>query len=214
MQFAMQALADSFRAQTGQRIQLIISSSGKLKAQIQEGAPYELFVSADQRYPWQLFKQGLGISPPRIYAYGRLVLWTISPDIPLHLDSLVHPRIRRIAIPNPKLAPYGLAAREALTAAGLWEALQAEIVRAESISQTNQFILSGGVEAGITALASVRTTKLQGEGRWVHLDSTSHTPIAQAALLLADTPAARQVYDFLFSPSAASILSAYGYQLP
>jgi molybdate transport system substrate-binding protein len=214
MQFAMEALAAAFTAETGTPVELIVSSSGKLKAQIQEGAPYDVFVSADTLYPHRLYREGVGQEVPRIYAYGKLVLWTINEAVPLHLDSLHHPDIQHIAMANPQLAPYGLAARQVLQEAGYGHTLDAKLVRAESIAQTNQFILSGAAEVGFTALAAVKAPTLREQGRWIPLDTSLYAPIAQAALLLKATPPAQSAYDFLFSATAQEVLAEYGYSLP
>jgi molybdate transport system substrate-binding protein len=214
MQFAMAALTDAFTAETGIPVELIISSSGKLKAQIQEGAPYDLFISADTRYPQRLYAEGVGQAQPRIYAYGKLVLWSMDPKAPLNLDSLAHPYIQHIAMANPQLAPYGIAAQEVIRQSGYGNALDNRVVRAESISQTNQFILSGAAEVGFTALAAVQAPTLHEQGRWIQIDSSLYTPIAQAALLLKASPSAQSAYDFLFSATAREVLLRFGYQLP
>ena len=170
MQFAMQELADRFSADTGIACNLTVGSSGKLTAQISEGAPFDLFVSADMKYPQTLYEGGLGVSPPRAYAYGSLVIWTLSETLEPDLGSLTQNVVQHIAIANPETAPYGKAARQALEHYGLYRAVQPKLVYGESIAQTNQFVISGAAEAGITALSAVRSPQMQGMGYWKVLD--------------------------------------------
>lgn len=217
MQFAMRELADSFTADTGIPCNLTLGSSGKLTAQIREGAPFDLFVSADMKYPETLFRAGLGARSPKVYAYGSLVVWTMNDTIETSLESLALDGVQHVAIANPETAPYGKAAREALEHYGLYEAVLPKLVYGESIAQTNQFVLSGAAEAGITALAAVRSPQMQGVGHWKAIDPGSHAPIAQGALLLKAPPekeaAAQAFYEYLSSAKAAEVLIKYGYTL-
>lgn len=217
MQFAMQELADSFTADTGIPCNLTLGSSGKLTAQISEGAPFDVFVSADMKYPETLYRAGLGVKPPKVYAYGSLVIWTLNDSITPGLEALTKDGVRHIAIANPETAPYGKAARQALEHYGIYRAVQSKLVFGESIAQTNQFVLSGAAEAGITALAAVRSPQMQGVGRWKPVDPQTHALIAQGALLL-KTPSERQdaaqaFYEYLSSVEAAEILKKYGYSI-
>lgn len=217
MQYAMQELADRFSADTGIMCALTLGSSGKLTAQISEGAPFDLFVSADMKYPETLFHAGHGAEAPKVYAYGSLVIWTTREEIEPGLESLTKPEVQHIAIANPETAPYGKAAREALAHYGLLKAVQPKLVFGESIAQTNQFVLSGAAEMGITALAAVRSPQMQGQGRWKGIDPASHAPIAQGALLL-KVPAGKQAaaqafYEYLSSAEAAELLKKYGYTI-
>jgi len=215
MQFAMQELAEHFSDQTGISCDLTVSSSGKLTAQIREGAPFDLFVSADLKYPQTLYRDGLGERPPKVYAYGKLVLWTLSDTLDPSLEILSDPGVRHIALANPETAPYGAAALEVLKGEGLYEEVQEKLVFGESIAQTNQFIVSRAAEIGFTAMAAVLSAELRGKGRWKALKADSHAPIAQGALLLRAgsrrQDAALAFYEYLSSAEAAAILEKYGY---
>lgn len=215
MQFALQAVAAAFTRQTGTEVRLVLGSSGKLTAQILEGAPYDLLVAADEQYPQAIFSAGNAEHPPRIYARGRLVLWSLTPGWRPAIESLTDPAIRHVALPNPELAPYGQAARQALQRRGVWDQVKTRLVFGESIAQTNQFILSRSADAGFTALSVVLSPQMQGRGAWTEIDTSWYSPIGQAAVLLkgADTPAA-EFYTFLFSDAAAALLTTYGYIVP
>ena len=215
MQFAMQELADRFAAETGISCNLTISSSGKLTAQIREGAPFDLFVSADMKYPETLYREGRAEKPPKVYAYGKLVLWTLSDTLEPGLEALTDPGVRHIAMANPETAPYGAAALEVLKHYGLYEAVQEKLVFGESIAQTNQFIVSRAAEIGFTAMAAVRSPQMQGQGRWKAVNAEAYTPIAQGVLLLKGVSPNRDgalaFYEYLSSAEAAAILEKYGY---
>jgi len=215
MQFAMQELADRFSAEAGIPCKITLSSSGKLTAQIREGAPFDLFVSADMKYPEALYQEGLGERPPKVYAYGKLVLYTLSNSLEPSLEKLSDPGVQHIAMANPETAPYGAAALEVLRHYGLYQAVQEKLVYGESIAQTNQFIVSRAAEMGFTAMAAVRSPEMQGKGRWSAIDPQTYSPIAQGALLLKGNAqkqaAALAFYEYLSSPEAAGILEKYGY---
>ena len=137
-QFAIDSIAYQFTRETNTSIDIIVGSSGKLTAQIMEGAPYDVFISADLKYPQSLFEQGLLLEQPVVYARGKLILWSNDPNLSLELENLDTNTINHLAIANPKLAPYGMAAMEALQYYQLEDALQAKLVFGESIAQTNQ----------------------------------------------------------------------------
>ena len=215
MQFAVSALCESFEEKTGIGSELIISSSGKLTAQIKEGAPYHLFISADMQYPEELFRSGLAEKPPRVYAYGKLVLWSMVEGIQPSLKTLSSKRITHIALANPKTAPYGKAAQEFLKHYQLLDPLQAKLVFGESIAQTNQFITTQVADLGFTAKSVVVSPKMRGKGNWIDLDPGTYTPIQQGVLILKASSQqqqqAQKFYEFLFSAEAKRILEAYGY---
>ena len=215
MQFAMKELVDRFSAATGITCNLTISSSGKLTAQIREGAPFDLFVSADMKYPETLHREGLAEKPPKVYAYGKLVLWTLSDTLEPALPGLTDPAVRHIAVANPETAPYGAAAVEVLRHYGLYESVQEKLVFGESIAQTNQFIVSRAAEIGFTAMAAVRSPEMQGKGRWKEVDADTYAPIAQGVLLLKGVSRKQEgalaFYEYLSSAEAAGILEKYGY---
>ncbi|MGS2740806.1 molybdate ABC transporter substrate-binding protein [Sinomicrobium sp. M5D2P17] len=215
MKFAMQALVKDFTEKTGIACEMVVSSSGKLTAQIREGAPYDVFVSADMKYPEVIYREGLALAPPEIYAYGKLVLWSVSGKVLPSVAQLTQPGIKHIALANPRNAPYGTAAVEVLKHYGIWDEIQEKIVYGESISQTNHFITSGAAEAGFTALSVVRSPEMQGTGRWTAPDTETYTLIQQGVVVIphedADTQNARKFYDYLFSPGGRKVLKDFGY---
>ena len=235
MQFAIKALTKSFSLETGIECETILGSSGKLTAQIQQGAPFDIFVSADMKYPVELHGRGMTIGQPKVYAYGSLVLWTTrlnkfptcalnphSPqqpnNFPTCLDSLLSSKtIHHIAIANPKTAPYGLAAVEVLRHYNLFEKVQDKLVYGESIAQTNQFINTQAAELGFTSKSIVLSPGLLNKGIWIDLPSDIHTPITQGIVLLKHAkkrlPQAQKFNDFLFSPKGKEILNNFGYQV-
>ena len=213
-QFAITAIAKKFTAETGIKTRVLISSSGKHTAQIKAGAPYDIFISADLQYPETLHKEGLTTGQPAVYAYGKLILWTLNDSLNLSLSQLPQQNIRHLALPNPKTAPYGRAAAEALQQAGIYQALAPKLVYGESVGQANQFILSGAAEAGFSAAAIVLAPAMKGKGRWQPVADSLYSPIAQGAVVLKQSPypeLADKFFLFLFSPAAKEILQAYGY---
>ncbi len=216
MQYAMQALTERFEALEGIPCRSIVSSSGKLTAQITEGAPFGVFVSADMKYPRLLCEQGLCVDSPQVYAYGHLVLWTRQEDLEPSLEALFSPRVRHIALANPRTAPYGRAAMEVLERIGAEPVLRKKLVYGESISQTNPFILSGNAELGFTAKSVVLSPAVRDLGKWVEVADTLYEPIAQGVVVLKGRPgqleAAQAFRTFLFSAEAREILRNFGYQ--
>jgi len=219
-QYAFAELAAAFEARSGHRIKPIYNSSGKLTAQILQGAPFDLFLAADMAYPERVHQAGRALEAPRPYAYGLLVLWTTRmTDLSDWRTRLASASVNRLAIANPRLAPYGAATLEALAHLGLDAALRPKLVYGESISQVNQYIHSGLVDAGFTAKSAVLAPPMRGHGKWVELPPDSYRPIAQGMVLLkqstnAQRDAARAMYDFLLSREAGTILTRYGYRLP
>ncbi|WP_083923281.1 molybdate ABC transporter substrate-binding protein [Echinicola pacifica] len=219
MEYAMKEIIAEFENNTTIDCDLILGSSGKLTAQIREGAPFDVFVSADMKYPETLFLGNLTTTHPRIYASGQLIWWSMTG---VELDSINKnslKQVKNIAIANPKTAPYGQAAKEMLTNTQLWDSIQAKLVFAESIGQTNQYIESAVVDLGITSLSVVKAPKMEGKGNWKIIDSTSYSPIHQGAVLIRSdkkTPSkeAKIFYDFLFSETVKAILEKNGYQVP
>ncbi|SFW66683.1 molybdate transport system substrate-binding protein [Sinomicrobium oceani] len=214
MKFAMQPLLADFTEKTGVECEMIVGSSGKLTAQIREGAPYDIFVSADMKYPQTLYEEGVAKAPPEIYAYGRLILWSVNGAIPA-LTALPHPDVGHIALANPRNAPYGAAAVAVLKHYGIWDTVQDKLVYGESISQTNHFIMSGAATVGFTALSVVRSPDIEGKGRYIIPDPETYPPIAQGVVLIpqpdTDPEQAGKFYDYLFSPEARKVLKDFGY---
>jgi len=217
-QFAAQLLKETFEKKTNTEIELIVSSSGKISTQIQQGAPYDVFLSADTKYPLALSRAGLTQGQPKIYAYGTLVLWT-NQNIVLTkgINVLRDVKVKRIAIAHAQLAPYGEAALKALTYYNLATVVKPKLIYAESIAQVNQYILSGAADVGFTAKSVVLEPHMQGKGHWMELDAAACPRIAQSAVLLKsarDKVTAQQFYKFLYSPQAKAIFKRYGYLTP
>jgi molybdate transport system substrate-binding protein len=217
-QFVMEQLKTAYQKKTGATIETIVNSSGKLTTQIQQGAPYDVFLSADMQYPQTLAKAGLVLDAPVVYAYGSLVLWTTG-DLPVTADlkGLATAAVRHVAIANPETAPYGEAAISYLKHKKLLDNLKPKLVYGESIAQVNQYVLSGAAEMGITAKSVVLDPSLVKKGHWVDLPATGYSPIAQGVVVLKRTSqlkAARQFVQFLRSPDARRILQQFGYRSP
>lgn len=217
MQYAMEDLVKAFSQQSGIPCEMVIGASGKLTSQIIEGAPFDLFVAADTKYPEEIYQNDLALMPPRIYGYGTLVLWTTNPNITPEVSILDSDNVEHIAIANPKIAPYGIAAMELMRNHNLLEKVQHKFVYGESIAQTNQFIVSGNAEIGFTAKSVVLYDDLKALGKWVVPDTSLYTPIAQAVVLLKSTELqekkAKEFQEFLFSDAAKKILENFGYSV-
>lgn len=215
VQFAMEELTKKFEKETGISAEIILGSSGKLTAQIKEGAPYDIFVSANVKYPEELYASKLTTNPPEVYAYGLLVMWTTVDSIQATFEELIEPKIKHIALANPKTAPYGEAAVQSLTNLGLYKSVENKLVYGESISQANQFILSQAAEIGFTSKSVVVSEQLKNKGTWSVVDSQLYKPIAQGVVVLKNenTESSEKFYKYLFSREAREILVKYGYNV-
>jgi molybdate transport system substrate-binding protein len=219
LQFAMSELVAGFRStHPDDTVEVIYGSSGKFAAQLANGAPFDLFFSADISYPRALEQQGLTGGPTRPYAVGRIVLWSLKPELGrLSLKELPTAAIRKFAIANPEHAPYGKRAQEALEHAGVWMAMAPKLVRGENIAQTAQFIDSGAADAGIVALSLVLSPGLRDRGAWTLIPDTWHAPLEQGYVLTrraADNPLAAAFADWINAPAARAVLRRYGFALP
>ncbi len=215
LQFVIPELMEAFTQETGIDCSVSVSSSGKLTAQITEGAPFDLFLSADMYYPNYLFQEGFGYKEPEVYAKGILVLWSMK-KMDLTVEGLTDPRIRHIAMANPDLAPYGIPAKELLRKKGMWELVQDKLVFGESISQTNQFIYTGVAEVGFTSKSSVLDENLRNKGTWKEIPPTAYNEISQGILILKNSEnmeGAEKFYNFIFSIKGREILKKYGYEV-
>ena len=213
-------LAARFTATTGQRLTTSTGSTAQLAAQIRNGAPFMVFLSADTLQPRALERDGLAVRGTRfIYAVGRLVLWSADPQR-IGRDgraALAAPDVRHLSIANPKLAPYGAAAAEVLRHLGLWDALQPRLVQGENIAQALQFVESGNAQLGFVALSQVRDPRMAGKGSAWLVPPELHAPILQEAVLLtagAAEPGAPALLQFLREPEARAVIERFGYGLP
>lgn len=198
-------------------IRVIHGASGKLATQILNGAPYDLFLSADDTYPRRLAEQGAGATEPEPYAVGRLALWQGDPQRPaLMPEELAGSDIHKIAIAQPRHAPYGLRAREVLQALDLWQLLQPRLVYGENIGQTAGMVESGAADAGLIAWSLTFTPGLSGRP-YTLIDQRLHSPLTMAMVITregADLPEARRFHDFMLSTEAQAILVRYGFEAP
>ena len=216
MQFAMNEIVSQFEKKNDIKVELIITSSGKLTSQIEQGAPFDVFVAANTKYPAYLDSLGLTTLPPKVYAHGKLALWTLKEFSPT-LNLLATDTIQKIAIANPKTAPYGKASIEALKHYGIYEQVKHKLVFGESISQVNQFITTGSVDIGFTAFSVISYIEMKATGKCISINVNDHKKIEQAAVVIKSSTnmkEAKAFYNFLFSERAREILNKYGYLTP
>ena len=213
---AMQAISDQFEQQTGHSVDLIFGSTGKIYAQILNGAPFDAFFAADTERPERLESEKRIQPGSRFsYALGQLVLW--SPDETL-IDSkgsiLLDGGFRHLAIANPRLAPYGKAAQQTLEARGVWQQWQDKIVRGENISQTFQYIISGNAELGLIARSQLPSLEERRQGSYWLVPASLYQPIEQQAVQLTDKAAASELMAFIKSEAAWPLIEDFGYLQP
>lgn len=218
LRMAMPELEEAFRERNpGTDVRVIFGASGKLATQIVNGAPYDVFLSADTGYPQQLVRLDAASSTPDIYARGRLVLWHTDPQRDALLPSdLADDSIRRIAIAQPRHAPYGQRAREALQLLGLWQDVQAKLVYGENIGQTAAMVESGAADAGVIAWSLTYTPELTGRP-FTLLPRDLHEPLTMAMVITshgAGDPVSQRFREFMQSDEAGAILRQYGFESP
>ncbi|MCO6441364.1 MAG: molybdate ABC transporter substrate-binding protein [Nitrococcus mobilis] len=211
-------LAAAFERQSGDQVKLSFGSTGLFYAQIRHGAPFDAFFAADEERPRRLEREGAIVPGSRFtYAEGKLVLWSTKPDYVLGKGKVLREGgFEHIALANPKLAPYGLAAQQALRELGLWETLQQgdRLVMGQNIGQTHQLVASGSVPLGFVALSQIQRPGQAVQGSYWPVPSKFYEPIIQQAVLIQDTPVARAFLEFARSPPARPIIESYGYQVP
>jgi molybdate transport system substrate-binding protein len=219
LRYAMPEVVAGFRAgHPGATVEVVYGSSGKFAAQIANGAPFDLFFSADISYPRALERQGLTSGEVQPYAVGRIVLWSTRPELGrLSLKELPTAAISKFAIANPDHAPYGKRAQEALEHEGVWMAMAPKLVRGENIAQTAQFIDSGAADAGIVALSLVLAPGMQDRGAWTLIPDAWHAPLEQGYVITRraqDNLVAAAFAVWISGPDARAVLRRYGFKLP
>jgi molybdate transport system substrate-binding protein len=222
LQFALEAIARGFTEQTGERVELVFGSSGNLTRQVMAGAPFELFLSADEAFVDKLAEGGFTRDRGTLYAIGRIVIFAPdeSPlDVDEHLDGLRALVARkgnlRFSIANPEHAPYGRAAEAALRARGLWDSIKPALVLGENISQAAQFARTGGAAGGIIAYSLVLAPAFGVQGRYALLPESLHPPLRQRMVLLKRAgPTAERFFRYLQRPEAQALFSRYGFTVP
>ncbi len=219
--YAMPELIHAFhRHHPAVRIQTTVGGSGKLATQIEHGAPYDLFLSANLAYPQKLYAQGSALHAPRVYAQGALAYLSNTPrDFSRGMALLRDPSIKKIAVANPRTAPYGQAAFQAMKTSGVLEAVRAKFVFGESIAQTVTYAVRAA-DIGIVAQSALYAPQMARyrHGRnWQEVSARLYHPIDQGMVMLrraAKRPAARLFYDFLLAPESRAILKRFGYRVP
>ena len=215
----MERIAALFQHDSGHTLKVSLGASGKFYAQIVGGAPFDVLLAADESSPLRLEQEGLAVGGSRFdYALGRLVLWSAQPGLVDAKGAVLRNGLyNKLAIADPKLAPYGRAAQETLEELGIWNAIQGKLVKGENITQTYQFAATENAELAFVALSQVmRDGKITG-GSWWLVPSEMHRPIRQSAVLLSgakDQAAARAFLSFLKSEKAVAVIRGFGYELP
>jgi molybdate transport system substrate-binding protein len=217
LQAVIKVLQADFKKKTGIEIEPIVGSSGNLVAQIKNGAPYDVFLSADMTFPETLYKDGISTKKPVVYAQGSLIICS-NQDIGFENWEriLLTRRVQKIAIANPAIAPYGKAAEEVLQKKDILVNIKSKIVTGESISQVNTYITTGVVDVGFTTQALVKDPTNKTKLYWQVIDPDSYSPIEQGIVLLkrAETNAdAEKFYQYILSPAAKAIFIEYGYRV-
>jgi molybdate transport system substrate-binding protein len=221
LKFAMAELASQFEKQSGAKLDITYGSSGNFLTQIENGAPFDLFFSADSEYPKKL--EAAGLAEPgtlREYAVGHLVIWTPNDSgINAAKDgwkSLLDQRVKKIAIANPEHAPYGRAAVAAMKKAGIYQQVKNKLVYGENISQAAEFVQSGNAQAGIVALSLAVSPAMKNGNKW-EIPANTYPPIKQAVVLLEasnNKDAARGFLEFVSGPQGRQILERFGFTVP
>jgi molybdate transport system substrate-binding protein len=222
LKFALDDLVEGFSRDTGIGIRVTYGSSGNFARQIAQGAPYHLFLSADESYVQQLADRGLMRDRGTLYAIGRIALYAPNGSALVPDPALAGLRRRleegssgRIAIANPEHAPYGRAAEQALRKLGLWEEITPHLLLGENVAQAAQFAASGNADGGIIAYSLAMAPPLRERGRFALLPESLHAPLRQRmALTMRRSPGAEQFYEYLQTPAARAILARYGFVLP
>lgn len=222
LQFALTDVAAAFRETDGREVRLTFGSSGNFFRQIQEGAPFEIYMSADEQFVFDLAAAGLTENDGDLYAVGRIAL-IVPHGSPLAADgtlidlaaALEDGRLTRFAIANPEHAPYGRRAEEALRHRGLWEAIADKLVLGENVSQAAQFATAGGADGGIVAYSLALSTSVSALGDFALIPEEWHEPLRQRLVILNGAgETARAFYDFLLGETARAIMRDYGFVLP
>ena len=222
LKFALEEIAQAFSSDTSRSVKLVFGSSGTFATQIRHGAPFQMYLSADEDYVLKLHADGLVGDEGTLYGVGRIVLIVpsrsgaaVDGELKGLAVELQAGRIKRFAIANPEHAPYGRRAVEALRHAGLWDAIQAKLVLGENVSQAGQFAIGGSAEGGIIALSLALAPQLASLGRYAVIPAEWHAPLRQRMVLLKNAGASAQAfYRYLQEPRARAVMRRYGFLLP
>ena len=222
LKFAVEEVAVRFEKDTRQKLKLVFGSSGNFYSQIQQGAPFHLYMSADEAFVFKLADAGKTVDRGRLYAFGRIGI-IVPHGSSLKADgefkdlaaALKDGRLQKFAIANPEHAPYGARAKEALQHAGLWDAIQPKLVLGENIAQTAQFATSGSTQGGVIALSLAKAPEVAKLGQFALIPESWHDPLRQRMVLVKGAPPeAKAFYDYISTPAAQAIMSRYGFSMP
>lgn len=222
MNFALTELAERFRRDRGERVDVVFGASGTLTRQIHDGAPFDLFLASDEEFPQRLIVAGLTRDAGVVYAVGRLVMFAPAGS-PLKVDGqmnglanlMTSGGVSRLAIANPTVAPYGRAAEAALRRRGLWDRLRPSLVLGDTIAQAAQFAMTGNAVGGLVAYSLVLSPELANKGSYALIPATEHEPLRQRMVLLKRaSPTAERFYQYLQEPSAREVLRRFGFEVP
>ena len=221
LQFAMQDVAARFQKETGKTVKAIYGSSGNFFQQIQNGAPFDMFFSANLEFPKKLESAGL-IEPGTYYQYarGKIVIWVPNEskvDLTSGMQALLDPSVKKIAVANPQHAPYGQAAVAAMQKEGIYEKVKDKFVLGENISQTASFVVSGAADVGIVALSLTLAPNMKDKGRYTNIPAGDYPPIEQACVILGSSKnkdTARQFLSFMKTAAIGDVLRSYGFDVP
>lgn len=222
LKFALEEIAVLFEKSTGYKLRFIFGSSGNFYSQLLQGAPFHLFMSADEALVFKLADAAKTLDRGKLYAYGRIGLMVpkgsaigVDPTLSGLRQALEKGDIRRFAIANPAHAPYGMRAKEALEYAGLWNQIEPLLVYGENVSQAAQFATSGAAQGGIIAYSLALAPQVSRLGTFALIPDSWHHPLAQRMVLMRDAPkSAHAFYDFLSTPDAQAIMIKYGFKMP
>lgn len=215
----MERIAALFQKESGHPVQVSPGSSGKLYAQIKGGAPFDVFLSADEEIPKRLMQEGLAVGGSRfVYATGRLVLWSVQPDLVDDKGAVLNKgNFAKLAIANPRFSPYGTAAQETLTKLTMWNAIQRKLDKGDDLTETYRLAATERADLAFIALSQVMRDGKVTTGSWWLVPPTMHNPIRQSAVLLSgaqDIQAAKAFLVFLKSEKARAVMRGFGYELP
>lgn len=222
LKFALEEVATQFEKNTGFKLRLIFGSSGNFYSQILQGAPFHIFMSADENLIFKLADSAHTTDRGKLYAFGRIGLMTpkgsiieLDPELSGLRKAVENGQIKRFALANPAHAPYGMRAKEALERAGLWDRLEPFLVFGENVSQAAQFAISGSTQGGIIAYSLAIAPQVAQRGNFVLIPDSWHAPLAQRMVILRGAPdAAKSFYEYLSTPDAQSIMMKYGFIMP
>ena len=221
LNFAFKEIIAEFEKTSGDKVKLSLGSSGNFFVQIQNGAPFDLYFSADIRYPQKLVESGHAVADSLYrYAIGRIVVWALNQSsihVERGLETLLDPHIRKIAIANPKHAPYGRAAVAAMEHAQVYDRVKDKLVLGENISQAAQFVESGAADVGIIALSLALAPPMQAAGHYWEIPADAHPPIEQGAVVLTggkNSEGAKDFLSFIQGAEGQTIMTRYGFIIP